>query len=279
MEFVRYDSDGSIATLTVDHAPANALSNQVLTEIEQALGQAEHDPAVRCLIFTGAGEKFFIAGADITEFLTIPREHYAERTAKGQKVTLQMETMAKPVVMAVNGYCLGGGCEMAMAGDIRIAAENAVFGQPEIKLGIIPGFGGTQRFTRLVGRSRAMELLMTGENIDAKTALELGLVTRVVPAADLAKEVRAVAEKLAAQAPLAIAAIKRAVFEGLDRPIEDALEVERREFAAIRFTDDAIEGITAFIEKRKPNFTGHGNDVVGGAETIEPVTAEAETQS
>jgi len=270
LDFVKYESDGPIATLTVDHPPANALSNQVLAEIEQALTEAEHDAATRCLIFTGAGDKFFIAGADITEFLTIPREHYAERTALGQRVTLQMERMAKPIVMAVNGYCLGGGCEMAMAGDVRIAADNAMFGQPEIKLGIIPGFGGTQRFTRLVGRSRAMELLMTGDSIDATTALEIGLVSRVVPAASLRQEAMATAEKLAAQAPLAIAAIKRAVFEGLDRPIEDALEIERREFFAIRFTPDAVEGITAFLEKRKPNFTGQGTDSLsasGSAET------------
>jgi enoyl-CoA hydratase len=263
LDFVKYETDGPVATLTVDHPPANALSNQVLAEIEASLSQAEADAAVRALIFTGAGEKFFIAGADITEFLTIPKEHYAERTAKGQKVTLQMETMAKPVIMAVNGYCLGGGCEMAMAGDVRLAAENAVFGQPEIKLGIIPGFGGTQRFVRLLGRSRAMELLFTGENIDAATALEVGLVSRVVPAGELMTAARELAQKFAAQAPLAIAAIKRAVHNGLDRPMEEALEAERKEFAAIRFTHDAIEGITAFMEKRQPVFTGDPSEVPG----------------
>ena len=256
MDFVRYETNGPVATITVDHPPANALSNQVLAEIESALSQAEHAADIRAVIFTGAGEKFFIAGADITEFLTIPQEHYAERTAKGQKVTLQMETMAKPVVMAVNGYCLGGGCEMAMAGDIRIAAENAVFGQPEIKLGIIPGFGGTQRLVRLLGKSRAMELLFTGDSIDAKSALELGLVSRVVPPQELLPSSRELAQNLARQAPLAIAAIKRAVHNGLDRPMEAALEAERKEFAEIRFTDDAIEGITAFLEKRAPEFKG-----------------------
>jgi enoyl-CoA hydratase len=256
LELVRYATEGAVATLVVDHPPANALSNQVLAEIEAALQLAEQDPAVRALIFTGAGEKFFIAGADITEFLKIPKERYAERTAKGQGVTVQMETMSKPVIMAVNGYCLGGGCELAMAGDIRIASERAVFGQPEIKLGIIPGFGGTQRFVRLLGRSRAMELLFTGDNLDAENALQLGLVSRVVPAAELLTAARQLAERLAEQAPLAIAAIKRAVHQGMDRPIEDALEAERKEFAEIRFSDDAIEGITAFLEKRKPNFRG-----------------------
>jgi enoyl-CoA hydratase len=256
LELVRYETDGAIATITVNHPPANALSNAVLAEIEEALNLAEADDDVRCVIFTGQGEKFFIAGADITEFLKIPKEKYAERTAKGQHVTLQMETLSKPIIMAINGYCLGGGCEMAMAGDIRLAADNAVFGQPEIKLGIIPGFGGTQRFVRLVGKSRAMELLFTGDNLDAGTALELGLVSRVVPSADLMAEARKLAEKLAQQAPLAIGAIKRAVHAGLDRPMEEALEAERTEFAAIRFTDDAVEGITAFIEKRKPAFKG-----------------------
>jgi enoyl-CoA hydratase len=258
LDFVKYETDGPVATITVDHAPANALSNAVLAEIEASLDQADADARVRVVIFTGAGEKFFIAGADISEFLTIPREHYAERTAKGQKVTLQMETMSKPVIMAINGYCLGGGCEMAMAADIRIAADTAVFGQPEIKLGIIPGFGGTQRFVRLLGKSRAMELLFTGENIDAATALQLGLVSRVVPQAELMPAAGELAAKLAAQAPLAIAAIKRAVHQGLDRPMEEALEAERKEFAEIRFTDDAIEGITAFLEKRKPEFKGAG---------------------
>ena len=261
MDFVRYETDGPVATITVDHHPANALSSQVLAEIESSLSQAEADADVRAVILTGAGEKFFIAGADITEFLTIPKEHYAERTAKGQKVTLQMETMAKPVIMAVNGYCLGGGCEMAMAGDVRLAADNAVFGQPEIKLGIIPGFGGTQRLVRLLGKSRAMELLFTGDNIDAATALELGLVSRVVPAAELMIVAQELAKKFAAQAPLAIAAIKRAVHNGLDRPMEEALEAERKEFAAIRFTHDAIEGITAFLEKRPPAFTGDPTEV------------------
>jgi enoyl-CoA hydratase len=261
LDFVKYETDGPVATLTIDHPPANALSNQVLAEIESSLNQAEADVDVRAVIFTGAGEKFFIAGADITEFLTIPKERYAERTARGQKVTLQMETMTKPVIMAINGYSLGGGCEIAMAGDVRLAAENAVFGQPEIKLGIIPGFGGTQRFVRLLGKSRAMELLFTGDNIDAATALELGLVSRVVPAAELMAVAQELAKKFAAQAPLAIAAIKRAVHAGLDRPIEEALEAERKEFAAIRFTHDAIEGITAFLEKRPPVFTGDPSEV------------------
>ena len=167
-----------------------------------------------------------------------------------------MERMGKLVIMAINGFCLGGGCEMAMAGDIRIAADTAQLGQPEIKLGIIPGFGGTQRFPRLVGRSRAMELLFSGDNIDAATALEIGLVSRVVPAAELMPAARELAAKLAKSAPLAVAAIKRAVQDAAHLPIEEALELERQEFVGVRRTADAVEGITAFLEKRKPEFKG-----------------------
>ena len=256
LEFVRYQAQGSVATLTVEHPPANALSNQVLAEIGQVLDEAAADPALRCLIFTGAGDRFFIAGADIKEFLQTPDDQVGERTARGQEITLKLERLPKIVIMAINGYCFGGGCELAMAGDIRIAAENAQFGQPEIKLGIIPGFGGTQRFPRLVGRSHAMELLFSGDSIDAATALSYGLVSRVVPAEQLMDEARRTAQKLSSAAPLAVAAIKRAVSRGLDRPIEEALEIERQEFIAVRQTADAKEGITAFIEKRPPSFTG-----------------------
>jgi enoyl-CoA hydratase/carnithine racemase len=256
LEFVKYEADGPVATITVDHPPANALSNQVLAEIGEALDQAEADAAVRCIIFTGAGDRFFIAGADISEFLKTPDDQVGDRTGKGQEITLRMERMGKIVIMAINGFCLGGGCELAMAADIRIAADTAQLGQPEIKLGIIPGFGGTQRFPRLVGRSRAIELLFSGDNIDAGTALELGLLTRVVPAAELMATARALAEKLAASAPLAVAAIKRAVYEGAALPIAEALEVERREFVNVRRSADAVEGITAFMEKRKPGFKG-----------------------
>jgi enoyl-CoA hydratase/carnithine racemase len=260
LELVRYDFEGPVATITIDHPPANALSNQVLAEIDSALGRAEDDDNVRVVIFTGAGDRFFIAGADIKEFLSTPDDKVGDRTQRGQAVTLRMERMPKIVIMAINGFCLGGGCEMAMAADIRLAADTAQFGQPEVKLGIIPGFGGTQRFPRLVGRSRAMELLFSGESIDAQTALEIGLLTRVVPAAELMPAARTLAEKLATAAPLAVAAIKRAVLAGAHLPIADALEAERKEFIAVRRTADAVEGITAFIEKRAPEFKGAAAD-------------------
>ena len=258
MEFVRYEPEGAVAVLTVAHPPANALSNQVLEEIGQALDAAAADPALRCLIFTGAGDRFFIAGADIKEFLQTADDQVGDRTARGQEITLKLERLPRIVIMAINGFCFGGGCELAMAGDIRIAAENAQFGQPEIKLGIIPGFGGTQRFPRLIGRSNAMELLFSGDSIDAATALAYGLVSRVVPGGELMAEAQRTAQKLSGAAPLAVAAIKRAVSQGMDRPIEEALEIERNEFIGVRRTADAREGITAFIEKRQPTFTGAG---------------------
>ena len=256
LEYVRYEVDAPLAVVTVDHAPANALSNQVLAELDEAFRQADADSSVNVIILTGAGERFFIAGADITEFLTTPDDKVGDRTARGQELTLLIERMGKIVIAAINGYCLGGGCEVAMAADIRVAADNAVLGQPEIKLGIIPGFGGTQRLVRLVGKTRAMELLFSGDNISATDALEMGLVGRVVPAAELMTTVRELALRLAGAAPLAVAAIKRAVAEGLALPIEEALLVERREFVNVRRTADAVEGITAFLEKRAPQFKG-----------------------
>ena len=256
LDYVRYEADAPLAVVTVDHPPANALSNQVLAELDEAFRLAEADDSIRCVILTGAGERFFIAGADITEFLTTPDENVGDRTAKGQELTLLIERMGKIVIAAINGYCLGGGCELAMAADIRVAADTAVLGQPEIKLGIIPGFGGTQRFVRLIGRSKAMELLFSGDNISAHDAYEMGLVTRVVPAGELLANVKELGLKLSASAPLAVAAIKRAVFDGLSLPIDRALLVEREEFVKVRRTADAREGISAFLEKRKPEFKG-----------------------
>ncbi len=167
---MRYEAEGAIATLTVDHPPANALSNAVLEEIGQALDLVEADAAVRCLVFTGAGERFFIAGADIKEFLKVAPDRVGDRTALGQQITLRLERLPKIVIVAINGYCFGGGCELAMACDFRIAAESATFGQPEISLGIIPGFGGTQRLPRLVGEAKALELNLLFDPITAEEA-------------------------------------------------------------------------------------------------------------
>jgi cyclohexa-1,5-dienecarbonyl-CoA hydratase len=249
---VRVERDGALAIVTIDHPPANAISRAVIAGITQALRDAEADAGCRAVILTGAGPKFFAAGADVTEFGSAA----GDTIATGQKLTLAMERSPLAIVGAVNGIAFGGGCELTLACDVRIASSNARFGQPEIKLGIIPGWGGTQRLPRLIGRPAAMELLLTGDPIDSARALELGLVSRVVEPETLLGAARELAGRYAAQAPLALAATKRAVAEGLDRPLSEGLEAERREFVGLFSTDDAKEGITAFLEKRAAAWTG-----------------------
>jgi enoyl-CoA hydratase len=258
-KFLRHEIDGPVATITINHPPANALSHEVLAEIGDVLQAVEAEEAVRCVIFTGAGRRFFSAGADITEFPDTSEDQADTNLVKAHAITLQIERMGKVVIMAINGLALGGGLELAMAADIRLVADTALLGQPEIRLGLMPGFGGSQRFPRLVGRSRAMELLFSGESIDAQTAFGLGLVTRVVTESELMPAARQLALKLAQSPRLAVAAIKRAVYEGAHLSIEDGLQVERRQFAALRQTADAQEGISAFLQKRQPQFPATGS--------------------
>lgn len=249
---VRFARDGAIAVISIAHPPANAISQAVVRGIGDGLRLAEEDGACRAAIITGEGPKFFAAGADISEFAAAG----GDAIATGQHFTLLLERSRLPIVCAVNGIAFGGGCELAMACDVRIAADSARFGQPEIRLGIIPGWGGTQRLPRLIGRSAAMELLLLGDPIDANRALQLGLVSRVVEPSTLMEAARDMAQRFAAQAPLAVAATKRAVHEGMDRPIGDGLDAERREFTALFNSEDAREGVTAFLEKREPSFRG-----------------------
>jgi enoyl-CoA hydratase len=251
-DVVRVERDGAIAVVTIDHPPANAISRAVVLGITEAFESAEADPGCRGLVLTGGGPKFFAAGADISEF----GSQGGDNIAQGQGLTLAMERSRLPVVAAVNGIAFGGGCELTLACDVRIASTAARFGQPEIKLGIIPGWGGTQRLPRLIGRSAAIELLLSGDPIDAARALALGLVSRVVEPDELLSAAIDVARKFAAQAPLALAATKRAVADGLDRPLSEGLDAERREFVGLFATEDAREGITAFLEKRPPSWTG-----------------------
>ncbi len=211
---VRVERDGELAIVTIEHPPANAISRAVIAGITQAITEAEADESCRALILTGAGPKFFAAGADISEF----GSEGGDNIASGQAFTLAMERSRLPIIAAVNGIAFGGGCELILACDVRIASRTARFGQPEIKLGIIPGWGGTQRLPRLIGRAAAMELLLTGEPIDASRALQLGLVSRVVEPDELMQVAREVAGRYAGQAPLALAATKRAVAEGLRPP-------------------------------------------------------------
>lgn len=253
---VRVRHEGRVGWIVVDNPPANSLSQAVLTGLRSALNELEADPEIRAAVVTGEGPKFFVAGADIKEFRSDgpPRTH--SKIADGQSLTLEMERSRLPLVAAVNGYALGGGLELAMACDLRVAAAHARVGQTEIRLGIIPGWGGTQRLPRLIGRGRALELLLTGDQIEAPRALELGLFNQVVDGERLLEVAGGLAERLASLPPRAAAAIKRAVSEGLDSTLADGLGVELREFDATFATADAAEGIEAFVEKRAPRWTG-----------------------
>jgi enoyl-CoA hydratase len=235
----------------------NALRGRLIAELSDALLELERHPGVSAIILTGAGDKSFAAGADISELaaLTSARDGSAQART-GQALTRLIERLSKPVVMAVNGFALGGGCELAMAGDIRIASDNAKFGQPEVNLGLIPGYGGSQRTTRLVGKGMAMYLCLTGEMIDAAEALRIGLVQKVVPQGQLLAEAKRIAGAIASKAPLAVAACKRAINGGAHLSIDDALELEALEFGLLVDTEDIKEGTGAFLEKRKPVWKG-----------------------
>ncbi len=235
----------------------NALSMATMRELDMALDDLATDPQVQVIILTGAGEKAFVAGADITEFNSLASAKEAAGYAlRGQAVLNKIESLPKPVIAAINGFALGGGCELAMACDIRLAADTARLGQPEVNLGIIPGYGGTQRLARLVGRGRANLLCLTGEMIDAAEALRIGLVDRVVPAAELLSEAKALARKLAGKAPVAMALIKQAIRVGLEGSLAEGLAYEAAQFGIVFDTEDRREGVTAFQEKRKPVWKG-----------------------
>jgi len=258
-ENIAVESDGAVATITLNRPKVlNALNAQLLAELSLALVELERNKDVRAIVITGSGEKAFAAGADIGELNALPNAvEGAEKARTGQGVTLQIERLRKPVIMAINGFALGGGCELAMSGDIRIASDNAKFGQPEVNLGLIPGYGGSQRTTRLVGKGMAMYLCLTGEMIDAQEALRIGLVQRVVPQAELLDTARKIASTIAQKAPLAIESCKRAINGGAHLPVADALEVEALEFGTLVNTNDFKEGTSAFLEKRKANWNAN----------------------
>lgn len=255
---IMVDADRAVRVITLNRpAVLNALDNALLRELSLALESAGTDDAVRALVITGFGEKAFAAGADIGELAALPSASAAKAAAQfGQGITRAIECMRVPVIAAINGFALGGGCELALACDIRIASENAKIGQPEVSLGIMPGYGGSQRTARLLGRSMAMYLCLTGEIVDAAEALRIGLVDRVVPAAQLMPEAKRIAGIIASKAPLAVAACKRAIDRGIHLSIDDALDVEATEFSELVTTHDFKEGARAFFEKRKPVFTG-----------------------
>jgi enoyl-CoA hydratase len=257
LENLLLERDGAVAIVTVNRPKVlNALNAQTLDELRRVLLALRYDESVRCLILTGSGEKSFIAGADINELAVQSPTTGREHALKGQHVLDLIETTGKPVIAAINGYALGGGCELAMACTIRLAADTARLGQPEINLGIIPGYAGTQRLTRLVGRGRALELLLTGDQITAAEAYRLGIVNRVVPAAELMTEARKLASMLATKAPVAVRYIIDAVNRGIQMPLADAQAFEATLFGLVASTDDMREGTKAFLEKRKAEFKG-----------------------
>lgn len=252
-----YDQRDSIAYITVNRPTAlNALNQRTLAELEQALEEARHDSSVRGIILTGAGDKAFIAGADIVEIASVTAVEAERFTRRGQSVMDTIESLGKPVIAAVNGYALGGGCEMAMACTMRLAVEAARFGQPEVRLGVIPGFGGTQRLPRLVGKGRALQLILTGEPITAAEAYRIGLVNELVPAEHLITRAEEILERIAANAPLAVRFSLEAVDQGLEAGTRAGLVVESALFAVCASSDDKHEGTTAFLQKRAPRFTG-----------------------
>jgi len=251
------ERDGATAIVTINRPKVlNALNTQTLDELRRAILDLKQDEGVRVVILTGAGEKSFVAGADINELAVQTPTGGREHALAGQQVLDLIENLGKPVIAAINGYALGGGCELAMACTLRIAADTARLGQPEISLGLIPGYAGTQRLPRLVGAGKAMEMILTGAPITADEAHRIGLVNRVVPAGDLMTDARALAAQLGKNAPIAMRYIINAVSKGAEIPFADACQYEATLFGLVASTDDMREGTAAFLDKRKPEFKG-----------------------
>lgn len=257
LETLLVERDGAVATVTINRPNVlNALNTQTLAELGHVVSELGGDASVRVVVLTGAGEKAFVAGADIKELAILTATEAQRKALVGQDVFNRIEQLGKPVIAAINGFALGGGCELAMACTLRVAADTARFGQPEINLGLIPGYGGSQRLPRLVGRGRALEWLLTGDMISAARAYEAGLVNRVVPAADLRAEVAKLATALAAKAPVATRYILEAVHHGLDVPLADGQAFEATLFGLAAATDDMKEGTSAFLAKRAASWSG-----------------------
>jgi enoyl-CoA hydratase/carnithine racemase len=254
---VRYEKKGSIAYVTVDRPKVlNALNTPTWADLHAAFEDAKADAFVRGVILTGAGDKAFIAGADISELAHVDAYEAEESSRFGQRVLDLVENLGKPVIAAINGFALGGGCETAMACTIRIAAEHAKFGQPEVKLGLLPGGGGTQRLPRLVGKGRALQLILTGETISAQEAYRIGLVNEIVPAANLVARAETILKQISANAPIAIKFSLEAANKGMDTSQAEGFALEASYFGICAATEDKKEGTSAFLEKRAPQFRG-----------------------
>ena len=252
------ERDGAVAVITINRPQVlNALDTPTIDDLRRAILELKHDAAIRAVIITGAGEKSFVAGADIKELAVQSPAQGKEHALRGQHVFDLIENMGKPVIAAINGYALGGGCELAMACTLRLAAETARLGQPEINLGIIPGYGGTQRLSRLVGKGVALDLMLTGRQVTAADALQMGLVNRVVPAGELMSAAKTLAGDIAAKAPVAVQYIIEAVNKGLEVSFDKGQFLEATLFGLVASTQDMREGTQAFLEKRKAAFKGH----------------------
>ncbi|PYL42893.1 MAG: enoyl-CoA hydratase [Verrucomicrobia bacterium] len=257
LENVSYAKKGAIAYVTLNRPKVlNALSKRTWEDLRAAFENARDDAAVRGVILTGAGDKAFIAGADISELTHLTAVEAEKSSSYGQEVLNLIENLGKPVIAAINGFALGGGCETAMACTVRVAAENAKFGQPEVKLGVLPGGGGTQRLPRLVGKGRALQLILTGEMISAQEAYRIGLVNEVVPSAELITRAQGMLNQIFANAPVAVKYSLEAVNKGLEASQAEGLALEASLFGLCAGTDDKKEGTQAFLEKRKPQFQG-----------------------
>lgn len=256
-KYIIYEKNEGVATITLNRPEAlNAFSKEVVEEILHALEDVKTDEAVRVVVLTGAGEKAFSAGADIKTMVGMTALKARELSLIGERLCVGLENLEKPVIAAINGYALGGGLEVAMSCDLRIASENAKMGQTEINIGLIPGWGGTQRLTRLVGMTKAKELVFTGRIIDAKTAEQIGIVNMVVPVDKFRETVSQFAKDLASKAPVALKVAKALINKGSDIGLESALALEREGFGVVGSSEDLKEGVSAFTEKRKPVFKG-----------------------
>jgi len=252
-----YSKEEGIGTVTINRPESlNALNGEVYTELYKLFQEIEDDQDVRAVILTGSGEKAFIAGADIAEMQPQSSVEIRSFIDKGRRASDRIYTLSKPVIAAINGFALGGGCELAMCCDLRVASENAKFGQPEINLGAIPGAGGTQRLSRLIRMTKAKELIYTGNAIDANTAFTMGLVNKVVPPESLMAEAKELARKLLSKSSIALALAKKAITSGANMNLPSGLDLEAECFALIFATEDQKEGMSAFLQKRKPEFKG-----------------------
>lgn len=255
MDTLRVEISENIATITIAReTKLNALNATVFNELETVMSEVSRDETVRVIIITGAGQKSFVAGADISQFPSMSPADALAFSRRGQAVLSLIETSSKPVLAAINGFALGGGCELALACHLRFAVENAMFGQPEVKLGVIAGFGGTQRLPRLIGKGRALDLLLSGRMVNAEEALQMGLINRIYSANELMTQVRNYASILIEQGALAQAHTLHAVTEGIEGTLTLGMEVEAEAFRDVFETEDRVEGTTAFLKRRSPEF-------------------------